>query len=371
MTETSARRFSLVGIRADGWLDEFLTSAEPLSRVAEIVGPETFALSVIAGARVMELAMAHGGEVRVKYLEGEEGPLRESTLSEFTANVARACLRIEEGDAPLGDAPTEADLRAAVGVRTLLVAPLYGLGLSALIDDGRTRSIEIEVGDTVQVVHLRDLRSLLETRIQNLAAAAQAKPGARIPIQRFEEASEAFEKGEHAKVVERLGPLVASIAALARRPEQRSLDAASRSTVGRGLRELALSLRALGRGSEAEAVLRLAIQWSRDDADAASAFAALGGVLLEAKRDGEAIGLLRRAMALGASDADVLPPLALALARRGRSLAAMGLVRAAEGAGLVDARLAEARSIAAPRLGAAWDAFEDFLEHGFSDDSPS
>src|SRR5690606_26395541 len=117
--------------------------------------------------------------------------------------------------------------------------------------------------------------------------------------------------------------------------------------------------------------LRVAVQWSRDDSEAAATYAALGDLLLDGRREGQAIGLLRRAHALGADDAAVLPALALALALalRGRSVTALGVVRAAGEAGIDDPRLERARGLAVERIGPAWDRFEAFLERGFGDES--
>jgi hypothetical protein len=368
VTEPIVKRHSLEGVRADGWLDEILENAESLARIAHLIGPEALALSVIAGAQIIELAMRTRGEIAVTFRGREDGPSEEAGLDEFTARMARACLLIEETDPPLSDEPSEVELRAAIGLRTLLVAPLYDLGLVALTDDGRARQVEIEVGETRQLVHLADLRALLRTRIENLAVVRPTR-GPLIPMGRFDEADAAFASRDHAAVVRALGQLVAPLAGLSRRPEVRELSEEDRGRIGRGLRHLALSLRALSREEEAESVLRVAIQWSRDDAEAAETYAALGELLLEGRREGQAIGLLRRASALGADDALVMPPLALALALRGRNVPAMGVVRHAREAGIEDARLEQVRALASQRLGPAWAAFESFLERGFGEDS--
>jgi hypothetical protein len=363
------REYPLEKVRADDWLDELLANAESLARIAHLIGPESLALSVIAGAQILELAMRPSREVVVTYRTRPDGPAEEAAVELFTARMAKACLMIEESDPPLSDAPTDAELRAAIGLRTLLVAPLYDLGLVTLVDDGRARQVDIEVGDTRQRVHLSDLRALIRTRVQNLSVVRQ-KGSSLVPMARFDEAEAARERGDHAAVVAALGPLVAPIAGLSRRPTLRDLGEDDRARIGRGLRSLALSLRALDRAQEAESVLRVAIQWSRDDEEAAATYAALGELLLDAGREGQAIGLLRRAHSLAAADELVLPPLALALALRKRAVTAMGVVRAARDAGVRDARLDRASSLAAERIGPAWDRFEAFLENGFGDEAP-
>src|SRR5690606_8081008 len=188
------------GVRADGWLDEILGNADSLARIAHLIGPESLALSIIAGAQILELAMRPGGQIVVSYRERDDGPTEEVTLEEFTAKMAHACLRIEEVDPPLGDEPTDAVLRAAIGLRTLLVAPLYELGLVALHDDGRVRQVEIEVGETHQRVHLTDLRSLLRTRIANLAIP-KPRSAPLVPMGRFDDAEVAHARGDHGAVV--------------------------------------------------------------------------------------------------------------------------------------------------------------------------
>ena len=369
MTDLVPTRHSLESVRADGWLDEILSGAEALARVAHLIGAESLALSIVAGAQVLELLKGPRGRLFVVYRERADGPTLEATAEDFTTAMARACLRIEEGDPPLGEAPTETELRAAVGHRTLLVAPLFGLGLEALYEGEREREIEITMGETRQRVPLENLRALVCGRVESMAVA-RGENSNLVPMHRFEDAETAHARGEHRAVVGVLGPLVGPIAGLSRRPEIKEFDVEARARIGRGLRQLALSLRALARVEEAESVLRVAIQWSRDDEEAAETYAALGELLLESRREGQAIGLLRRAHALGARDEAVFPALALALAMRGRAVAALGLVREAERAGDGDPRLERARALARERVGPAWEALEAFLERGFSDGSP-
>ena len=90
----------------------------------------------------------------------------------------------------------------------------------------------------------------------------------------------------------------------------------------------------LGDDAQGEEVLRLAVQYAQDGSAASKIFARLGKMFLEAGRHGEAIGPLRRAEALGADKADVLPDLASAFVQRDRYVAAWAYLLEAEDEGV-------------------------------------
>jgi hypothetical protein len=92
---------------------------------------------------------------------------------------------------------------------------------------------------------------------------------------------------------------------------------------------------------------------------AADLFRRLGEALLKSGRAGEAIGPLRRALAFGGVPADVMPPLARALAKRNRWVASYACLRDALEAGVSERELADDLRAAEAALGiplTAWKA---------------
>lgn len=88
---------------------------------------------------------------------------------------------------------------------------------------------------------------------------------------------------------------------------------------------------------------------------------------MSAAKHGEAIGLLRRAITLGASEAEALPLLAQSLAARDQNLAAMVCIERARAAGAGAAILEPADDDLRERLGSAWPSFQAWLGGSASD----
>ena len=88
---------------------------------------------------------------------------------------------------------------------------------------------------------------------------------------------------------------------------------------------------------------------------------ALGRASVTAGKHGEAIGLLRRAIKLGADSAEALPVLAQALAAREQRLAAMVCVTRAKRAGANESTIEAIHEELRHHFGASWAALEDWI----------
>ena len=100
-------------------------------------------------------------------------------------------------------------------------------------------------------------------------------------------------------------------------------------------------VRAVDSLEQAEEVLRIGIQYAQEGVAAADLFRRLGLALLDSDRPGEAIGPLRRALAFGGPPAQVMPPLARALMRRRKFVAAYACLREAIEAGVPEREVAD------------------------------
>ncbi len=92
---------------------------------------------------------------------------------------------------------------------------------------------------------------------------------------------------------------------------------------------------------QGEEIFRLGIQYAQDGVAAADIFHRLGEALMNDRRAGEAIGPLRRALALGGDPKVLWPLLGRAYFQRGRFVAAFASVREALAAGAPESELAE------------------------------
>jgi uncharacterized protein HemY len=117
----------------------------------------------------------------------------------------------------------------------------------------------------------------------------------------------------------------------------------------------------MGELDAANEVLRLGIQWAGESGKAGGLFLALGRASVAGEKHGEAIGLLRRAIRLGAEERDALPLLAQSLSARDQSLAAMVCNERARELGANAAELEAVGAELQARLGEAWPRFQAWM----------
>jgi hypothetical protein len=285
--------------------------------------------------------------------QGQGGEVQRLALGEFRRRLVSA-LVIDE---PTGPAPTRAtDLEAVqlhIGVRFLLLSPLYGYALKELRVKPEGSEIVLLYDGVEESYPLPAFRARIRTHVREDLERV-TRPAARnaIDLSRVPEADEAAQKGDHVRVLELLGAWPAPLALFLRTPEGQLLNPESRATIAKGLGLLGSACIQLGEMSKGEEILRLGIQYASDGTAAPDIFLRLGEAILKDGRSGEAIGPLRRAANLGAPPERVWPMLLQAFVARSRFLAAVGAAAEARAAGVpaqdLEALLSEARSALGP-----------------------
>jgi len=162
-------------------------------------------------------------------------------------------------------------------------------------------------------------------------------------------------------VAELLGAWPAPLAIFLRTPEGQALGQEARETVARGLSLLGSACVEFEDFEKAEEILRLAVQYAGEGPSAGDVYYRLGLALLVHGRPGEAIGPLRRAMALGATDPGMWPALGRAFLDRQRNLAAMAVSLAAVKQGVPEELVRPIEEEAVSRLRGSADAWAHFL----------
>jgi tetratricopeptide (TPR) repeat protein len=114
----------------------------------------------------------------------------------------------------------------------------------------------------------------------------------------------------------------------------------------------------------AEDVLRLGIQFGQELDESGPLFGLLGHARLATERYGEAIGLFRRALALGDDKRDILPELARCFMERGRYVAAMACLADARAAGADEEQLSELDARVEKVLGPALTRYRSLMTAG-------
>jgi hypothetical protein len=374
----------LEAIRTDGWFERIGEGIGSFQALCDIVGARFFAFAMITGARITSLTVDRRvpDNTIVEFVIGpDEGDtLREDaqrlTLAEFRMRLV-AALVMEDALGPPPERPTDVEaVQLHIGVRYLLLAPLYGYALRELTIDGEDSRILLLHDGIEESYELPAFRARIRDHVrEELVRISRPQSRGAIELSRVDEAERAAERGDHLKIVELLGSWPAPLAIFLRTPEGQSLAAETRGSIARGLALLGTACVTLGDVGKGEEVLRLAVQYSGDGPAAPDCFFRLADALLSDHRAGEAIGPLRRAANLGTPGMKVWPLLAEAFCQRGRWLAAYGATLEARAAGvpaeLLQATVDQVEAGLGPNAGALLGALRRPSESPAPNTSPS
>jgi hypothetical protein len=322
----------LEAIRTDGWFERIGEGIGSFQALCDIIGARFFAFAMITGARITSLTVDRRvpDNTIVEFVigpdegEGAVEDVQRLTLAEFRMRLV-AALVMEDA---LGPPPARAtDVEAVqlhIGVRYLLLAPLYGYALRELTVEEDASRILLSHDGIEETYQLGTFRARIRDHVrEELVRISRPQSRGAIELSRVEEAELAAGRGDHQRIVELIGTWPAPLAIFLRTPEGQSLPPDTRATIARGLSLLGTACVSLGDVGKGEEVLRLAVQYAADGPAAPDCFFRLADALMGDRRAGEAIGALRRAANLGIPGMKVWPLLAEAFCQRGRWLAAL------------------------------------------------
>jgi hypothetical protein len=351
MDDTTKREFDLDAVRTDGWFERIGEGIGSFQALCDIVGERFFAFSIIVGARITALTVdrRNPDQSLIDFVVGvgedeEAAEPQRLTLGDFRRRVVGALL-VEDDKVmpePLRDTDIES-IQLFIGVRYLLLAPLFGYSLRTLVLGVAGVGAEVATmhDGSSELLPLPGFRSRLRALVREELDRGGASSRGTIDLSRVAEAEEASRAEDWVKVVQLLGSWPAPLAIFLRTPEGQMLTPEARALIAKGLGLLGTACVRIGEADQAEEVFRIGIQYAHEGAEAADLFRRLGEALLFGDRPGEAIAPLRRALAFGGSPAEVMPPLARAFIQRRRWLAAYGCLRQAIAAGVLDAAVSE------------------------------
>ena len=319
------RAIRLDSVRADGWFERLGEGSPNFQQLCDVVGERFVAFSVIAGVRITALTIDRQSPdaTLVDFLVGEDEAEQRLALGEFRRRLVSALLDDEPLPEALPDDPSPEEIQAFLGFRYVLLAPLFGLRLVELrVGGDRPPYLVVNLGGASDELPVEDLRELIRDRIR--AELARSKPTSpfSIDLAAIPEAETAAHAENWDEVVRLLGAWPGPLSLLLRTTEGQRLGPDVRATLARSLGYLGTAYVHRGRYDWAEEVMRLGIQWAQDGPAAGDLFRRMGESCVSRGRYGEAIGLLRRAVALGAHNRLCLPLLARSYAERERWVAA-------------------------------------------------
>jgi len=356
------REFTLDAVRTDGWFERIGEGIGSFQALCDIVGEAFFAFSMITGARITALTVdrRNPDNTLVDFVVGTDDDGAEPqrlTLVDFRHRLVGALLTDDATPSPPTRDGDVEGLQLHIGVRYLLLAPLYGYSLKKLHVTGDKSELELLADGVEERVELNDFRARVRGQIrEELERAATGSRGA-IDLTKVAEAEAAAEKNDQPKVMQLLGAWPAPLAIFLRTPEGHMLAPEARALIAKGLGLLGSACVDLGEPQQGEEVLRLGIQYAQDGPVASDLFRRLGLAQISTGRWGEAIGPLRRALSLGAPPKNLWPLLANAFHRRDRHLAALACVREAKSHGVEESELAALIQSIEEKMGSALTAW--------------
>lgn len=320
------RAIRLDAVRADGWFERLGDDSPNFRQLCDAVGDKFVAFSVIAGVRISALTVDRRSPdaTLVDFIVGDDATEQRLPLGEFRRRLVSAIL--SEETPPGGDLDDESDLEAiqeVIGFRYVLLAPIFAMKLLELRSggDGPTM-VAVETMGTREELSLGQLREVIRERVRRELERSRPSSPFAIDLGAIPAAEAAMAAKDYAKVIELLGAWPGPLSLLLRTTEGAQLSPEVKATLARALGLLGSAYVHSERFDWAEEVMRLGIQWGQDGPAAGELFCRMGESCVVRDRHGEAIGLLRRALALGASSRSVLPLLARCYADRKRWVAA-------------------------------------------------
>jgi len=354
---------SLAAVRDDGWFERLSGGSPDFEQLCDVVGNNFVAFAAIAGVRITAVTVDRDmpDATIVDFVVGEDRVEQRLPLGEFRRRLAIA-LASDDASYPTeldGDAGPE-ELRSFLGFQYVLLAPLFGIGLIELIV-ATDAPVEViyESDDGQEQTTVGNLRETIREQVRALAGASPTATPFAIDLSALPAAETAMAAEDFDRAIELLGSWPGPLSMLLRTAEGHALTPDVKATLAHALGLLGTAYARRDRHDWADEVMRLGIQWGQEGPAAGELFWRMGEASLGRERHGEAIGLLRRSLALGASRAVVLPMLARCYAARDRWVAA---ALCAEEAIIEGAEQEEMRALldsAVERLGAPWRRFRD------------
>lgn len=361
MAGGSPRAYDLSAARPDGWFEQVLDQSKDFEKAVEIIGRSTLGLALIAGARILSLTANPHSEnlTTVEFSIGEDPAVRQVSLSEFRETIAEVLLTpLQSWSLP--DDPDVEALQAHIGGRYMLEAALFQMEPLELRADLGLSEITLQFNELQHVLALEDFRDVLDERVRS-ALGIDRKDDNAIDLAMVDQAEEANAHGNWGATVAMLNPWLTPISMLLRTGEAEGLSEDVHGRLSVSLDLLGTAYANMGELEAANEVLRLGIQWAGESGKAGNLFLALGRASVASAKHGEAIGLLRRAIRLGAEERDALLLLAQSLGARDQVLAAMVCHERARELGADAAELEAVLADLQARLGEAWPRFQAWM----------
>ncbi len=361
MPPASRHSLSLSEVDSARWYDNLGKGSHAFQELGAVLGKPFVAFAMIAGFRIVSLtidkSMVEASRIEFRVADDEES--HTLSLADFRECVVTVLGHPVETPAWSVDnlAPSLFDIQAWLGVRIILLASVFGWEFRQLhLEPPHAPRIELWHGPSERLHELTraELWAQLYDALHTLLAKRQSPTQHTLDLEELGQAQRDWQAGNAEAVIDRLHNWPQLLLFALRTGQAEGLDATAKDAIVKGLQWLAQSYWQCDQDAKGEEVLRLAIQWGHEGAYAGELYFHLGQHFAHKERFGEAIGLLRRALFLGADVAEVMPVLAQAFAQRERYVAAAMCLDQALAAGASSESLNELQTLLKNKMGEAW-----------------
>jgi hypothetical protein len=178
-------------------------------------------------------------------------------LPEFRRALTQALVQPDE----IGDPPTDLNNTEAVqrylGVRYLLLAPVFGITAHELrVGGDKEPSIVIGLGSLADEVSVEEFREVIREAVRREEQASRPQRPFAIDLGKIPEAEAALKRGDHERTIELLDPWAGPLSMLLRTPQGQSLGAEAKAALARALGLLGAAYTKREEYPSAEEVLR-------------------------------------------------------------------------------------------------------------------
>ena len=298
------------------WFDSMIRNIEGFEEVCDLVGYKFVAFSMVSGItlRAVNHNPENPQESTIEFSIGGEDRVNEMALEEFRKTLIVSLLSPDPEDPEgLTGSPTKEEISKLIGVRYVLLSPLYGIHLKRLAVVGP------ETGPAGYLLELlKDGREAdwtiaeLRQNLRKLVSGERTRE--REPVGRFSpesigSAEKALEAGNPSSALEHLRDwilfvrnykITGGIAQFIQEPD---------AHFARGLLLTGRAYRLLKRNRIAEDIIRFSIQLLPMTKLKPNFLYELAMIMMGEGRYGEAIGPLRKALQLGIPKARIYPHL--------------------------------------------------------------
>ena len=128
------RVFNLRAARADDWFEKVATSAPNFEQLCDAIGRKYVAFALVAGVRITALAIdpRHSDNTQVTFAIGDHGEEHTMALPDFRRALTQALVQPDDLIDPPSDLSNTEAVQRYLGVRYLLLAPIFGISVHEL-----------------------------------------------------------------------------------------------------------------------------------------------------------------------------------------------------------------------------------------------